>query len=270
MPLSELGVSIEHLQGAIAVILIPAVTAIIDYIVQALFDRKVFEPAWTSIKRKYKAWRTKRDKITTDYKFSIYLDSQLPLDASRDVASDLLEAVDERSNGDFEIVEQKWSNDGLEVDIGVRYKKRSEPFELTLNFIPDSGGIENGIVDPGSDSKISSIGVNVTFRFAFGSLRGAIIDLMLFTRFLQDAVEDLLSVRSTTDGRFVVSMVESDLTLDEWIKKEQFDVSLLLESEDGRSSVEFYSNRAVISSPHTEVDDKTVEYIRAALLNYYL
>ena len=73
-----------------------------------------------------------------------------------------------------------------------------------------------------------------------------------------------------TDGRFVVSPIESKLTLDDWIKKEQFDVSLLLESEDRRNSVEFYSGRAVISSPHTDVDDKAVGYIRATPLNYYL
>jgi hypothetical protein len=93
---------------------------------------------------------------------------------------------------------------------------------------------------------------------------------MLFSRFLREAAQDLLQVRSVTDGRFVVSPINNNLTLDDWIKKDQFDVSLLLESEDGRSSVEFYSDRAVISSPHTDVDDMTVEYIRATLLNYYL
>lgn len=120
------------------------------------------------------------------------------------------------------------------------------------------------------DPSIGSIGISITFRFEFGKLRNSIIDLILFAPFLRAAAESTLPVKSITDGRFVVSPIDNDLTLDDWIKQDKFDVSLLLNSEDGRSSVEFYSDKAVITSPHTDVDDKTVEYIRATLLNYYL
>ncbi|MHC3439821.1 hypothetical protein ACYJ1Y_17450 [Natrialbaceae archaeon A-gly3] len=268
MPLPESLLSADHIQGAIAVLLIPVVTTTIDYILQSLFEKKAFEPIWSGVKRKYKSWRTKRNKITADYEFSIYLDTDLPADAPRETAATVLNSVDERSDGNFQIIEQKWSDDGNELDVKVRYKDKKDPYELTLNFIPSGSG--GSPFDAEYDPSIGSIGVNITFRFEFGKLRNSIIDLMLFARFLRDSITNKLEVRSITDGRFIVSPIENNLTLDEWIKKEKFDVSLLLESEDGRSAVEFHRDKAIISSPHTDVDDATVEYIRATLLNYYL
>lgn len=270
MTFPETLLSTGRLEGALAVLLIPVITTAIDYILQSIFDRKAFEPVWRWINRKYKSIRTKRNKITADYEYSIYLDSELPANASRDTAETVLNAVNNRSDGDFEIIDQKWSDDGNELDAKIRYKNKADPYELTLNFIPQSTGSGAGPFDTEYDSAIGSIGVNITFRFEFGKIRNSIIDLMLFARFLRDSVTDLLQVQSVTDGRFIVSPIDNDLTLDEWIKEEQFDVSLLLESEDGRSSVEFHHDKAVISSPHTDVDDATVEYIRATLLNYYL
>ena len=200
------------------------------------------------------------------YEFSIYLSSNLAEEKIRRATEDILNLVSEKSEGDFEVFEQKWSADGREIDVEVPYKKATDSYELTLNFLPDSAGQFESEPEP----SIGSIGVEIDFRFEFGKLRNSIIDLMLFARFLRSSATEILSVRSVTDGRFVVSPIDNDLTLDDWIKKEQFDVSLLLESEDGRQSVEFHSDKAIISSPHTEVDDETVEYIRATLLNYYL
>ena len=258
-----------QLEGAIYVLLIPVVTTTIDYILQALFEKKIFEPIWSGAKHRFKAWQTKRNKITADYEYSIYLSSNLPVNSLRNVTTDILDAVNHRSNDDFDVIKKKWSDDDRELDVEVTYKDKIDPYKLTLNFVPDSGGMSNQSLDAEYEPSIRSIGVNITFQFEFGKLRNSIIDLMLFARFLRDSITDLLSTRSITDGRFIVS-VDNDLTLDEWIKKEQFDVSLLLESEGGRSAVEFHSDKAIISSPHTDIDDKTVEYIRATLLNYYL
>lgn len=258
--------SIQHVEGALGFLLAIVLTAVIDQVVQKLTDRKLFAPMWGWAKREYKTVVTKRKKIAADYEFSIYLESELSADSPRKVVPEILDRVVAASDDDFEVVEQKWSDDDREADIKVKYANRTDPYEITLNFIPGT----SEPMSTGFDRSISSVGVSVTFRFEFGKLRSAIIDLMLFARFLQNAAQECLPVKEITDGRFVVSPIANDLTLDDWIKKDQFDVSLLLESEDGRSSVEFYSDKAVISSPHTDVDDKTVEYIRATLLNYYL
>lgn len=163
MPFLEPLLSADHIQGALVVLLIPVVTTTIDYIFQSLFEKKAFEPIWSGVKRKYKSWRTKRNKITADYEFSIYLKTDLPADESRETAEEVLNSVDERSNGDFQIVDQKWSDDGNELDIRVRYKDKKDPYELTLNFIP--GGSERSPFDTEYDSSIGSVGVNITFRF---------------------------------------------------------------------------------------------------------
>jgi len=76
-------------------------------------------------------------------------------------------------------------------------------------------------------------------------------------------------VREVTTGQFVVQPVDHNLTLDEWVGKERFDVSLLLESDDGNRSVTFFGDRAEMSTPTKRVDRKSAEYIRELLLNYY-
>ncbi|QLK26179.1 hypothetical protein HYG81_00705 [Natrinema zhouii] len=76
-----------------------------------------------------------------------------------------------------------------------------------------------------------------------------------------------------SQGQFVIYPVESDLTLDEWIRNEGFDVSLLLANTERmtqRTEVEFFSDRAEIHPPHLEIDSETTRHIRLLILNYYL
>lgn len=263
------GPSIDHVTGALGFLFLIILGNFADHVVQSLFDRKIFEPIWSGARRKYRARRSKREIIIAHHEFSVYLDANSSCNSPRRFASELIDSVKERGDGDFELTEQKWSDDNQEVDIEVRYRD-SSPYRVTLNFISGTGAPMSAEHNAGPEADIECVGVDISFRFAFGKLQNSMNDLTLFTDFLQKSLSELAPIQSVTNSRFVIQPIDPDLDLDDWIHEEPLDVTLLLESEDGGGSIKFYGDKAVIDSPHTGVDDRTVEYIRATLLNYYL
>ncbi|OAQ52197.1 hypothetical protein HTG_11290 [Natrinema mahii] len=72
-------------------------------------------------------------------------------------------------------------------------------------------------------------------------------------------------------AQFIIHPVDSNLTLDEWIRREEFDVSLLLASKgQAKTEVEFFPDHAEIHPPYLEIDEEVIRYIRLMIINYYL
>ncbi|MFC3960342.1 hypothetical protein [Halovivax cerinus] len=267
MVLSGVTPSLDHIVGGASVAFLIAITALIEYTAQSLYDRKIFSPLFKRALRGYKAWRTKKNKIRSDYEFSVYLESGLDESQTNSIAEQILDLVSKESEGDFEVEQNMWSNDGRKLSSRIKYRNRQEPYELALNFISSPTTKEG---DTHQNTQIRSIGVTIEFSYEFGKLRDSIIDLMIFASHIQRACRELLDTRNMTEGRIIISPIDQNLTLDDWIEDGEFETELVLSSEDGRSSIEIHSDRAIISSPHTIPDGKTAEYIRTIVLKYYL
>ena len=261
-------ITLEHIAGAGGLIALTLASKLIDYILQSIFDRRLFKPVFDSLKRKYRAWSLRREKISATFEYSVYLEEDLPQSDLQGLSDTIFESVESQSEEDFRVVDRKWSVDRKEILSEVKHAERNEPYRVILSFLPD--GEPTFETDEVPAQNIGSIGISIKFQFAFGNIRGSIIDLMVLSEFLTDSIKKQVSHQSVTDGQLIVSSLEDDLTLDNWVNTEQFDVSLLLHSEDGRRSVEFHKDRAIIKSPYSMVDQQTVEYIRAVLINYYI
>lgn len=263
-PIEEL-LTVQHVQGAIALIGAWIFFKLVDYLLERIVDQKIFSMAYEMARKKLKAILTRKENITSDLEFSIYLYPELTLPEARQQLDTLVCTLEQESNGEIEVEDIRWNSSKTDVDLSIVYGDNTKPHTVNLNFSADENQRR-----PGESPPLSSIGISISFQFPFHNLRGAIITLSVCTQFLHDAIKAVYPVKSITNGRFVVYPLENDLTLDDWIQKEQFDVSLLLQSQDQKRSVRFFSDRAEIQSPHTKIDDDTVEYIRATLLNYYL
>lgn len=260
-PIQEI-ITAPRLEGALAIFLLWLFFKAIDRALLWFFNEKVFAKLVSKVKKKAKALWTKRDHIRADFEFSADIDREITVREGKEKTDQLLEILQRECNGEFEKTED-WEKSEMERRIRISPAEQDKPYIVDLNFVPDP--TDHGTLD----APLSSIGVHI--EFAFGDLRGAIIDLTSFANFLKKALRQTYSVVHMSNSRFVVSPIDNDLTLDDWIHKQQFDVSLLLQSpENERRSVRFYGDRAEITSPHENVDDATVEYIRATLLNYYL
>jgi len=263
-PIEEL-LTVQHAQGAIAIIGVWIFFKLLDHLLEQIIHQKIFTTAYETTRKKLKAILTRKKNITSDLEFSIYLYPELTLPEARQHLDNLIRMLEQESNGEIDVEEVRWNSSKTDVDLSIVYSGSTNPHMVNLNF-----SAEESQRSPGENPPVSSIGVSISFQFPFHNLRGAIITLSACTQFIHDAMKSTYPVKSITNGRFVVYPLENDLTLDDWIQKEQFDVSLLLQSQNEKRSVRFFNDRAEIESPHTQIDEETVDYIRATLLNYYL
>ncbi len=263
-PIEEL-LTVQHAQGAIAIIGVWIFFKLLDHLLERVIDQKIFSTAYEMTQKKLKAVLTRKENITSVLEFSVYLYPELTLHQARLQIDTLVRTLEQESNGEIEVEDVRWNSSKTDVDLSIVYSDNTKPHTINLNF-----SAEEDLRRPGESPSLSSIGVSISFQFPFHNLRGAIITLSACTQFLHDAMKAVYPVKSITNGRFVLYPLKNDLTLDDWIQKEQFDVSLLLQSQNKNRSVRFFSDRAEIQSPHTQIDEETVEYIRATLLNYYL
>lgn len=270
MPPIEALLSADRLEGALAVILVWILLTSIDHLFQRILDKKVFSTIYSRAVKKAKSAWTRHKNISSQFEFTAYVQPELTVSEARKKLDEILRYIEAQSRNDIRIEDRRWDKNEKDVAITIQYQDEKEPYCLNFVFVPDSAELGADGVNNIDETPISSIGISIEFQFAFARLRNSIINLGAFAGFVQGGLKDIFPVKNITKARFVVSSLDNDLTLDEWIQKEQFDVSLLLESDDGKRSVEFFGDRAVVTSPHERIDDETVEYIRATLLNYYL
>jgi len=262
---------LSQLPGFIGAIAIYIGAKTVDVVLARLIGQKFFEPLWEKGKKNWKALKTRRDEISADFEFSIYTKGERSLEQAVSDYERVLQSLSGQSS-DINISEKTvmWNRSKDESTINIQFGDNSEKYSLTAKFIPAQSDLNGEDVTSQKEALLSSIGITVNFSFAFSNLKSAIIDLVAFSDFVQSAFEEVYAVREVTNGKFVVSPIDNDLTMEDWVHDQQFDVSLLLKSDDQERSVRFRGDQAEIRSPTRQIDNETVEYIRATLLNYYL
>ena len=263
----ELLTSANSLQAVGLIALLWFGSKLVDIILELAIQRKVFNPIYRIIRRKVKSALSWREPISTDFEISYRPNQDLNIEDARDVADLALKSCEEESKGKISVGDLHWSSEErLKGSAKVDYIDGHYPYDVEITLSPDTEEIR----DPGSEGiEIHSISFNIEFRYPFYRLEDALFNLDSFFSFLESGLEKTIA-GSFSGGRFVITPVSSDLSLDEWIEKDRFEPSLLLSSQDETAEVEFFQNRAVVSTSYTEVDSETVGYIRAILLNYYL
>lgn len=262
--------SILELVGGISLLAIAlfVVKTFLNSVFARLIGDRIVDRWISQAKKKVKAYQTRYKKIKADLEFSAYVtDSRTLNEASEAVESAIRSSVS-RSKGAAEVQEFHWI-DETTASVTVDYLN-SDPFEITIDLIQDNSSFSHSDVNSVADAQLDSIGVDIRFEFDFRNLKGVLMDVGTFAQFLRESIDDEFNVRSVTESRFKVGMLENDLTLDDWIQEQRFETSLLLKDEQGERSIEFRGDEAVITAPYPEVDDQTAEYIRLTLLNYYL
>jgi hypothetical protein len=260
----------ERLQGAIIAVSVYLFLKALDYTLQSLFDRAIFSSVVKYAKKKIKIFITRHKPIRATHEFSIYVSDDASMNEAEPLMRSAISHLPDMSRGSIEVEEIYELSDTGAVKCNVQFQDKPKPFEITLTAVPDRDSITAGNADSMGENRISSIGVELEFQFPFERLRSTIIDLTAFVDFLKDALGEEFSITKVSESQFTVAPVEQGFTIDDWVQEKKFDVSLLLDSPDSRRRVRFQGDSAVIKSPYDKVDDETVEYIRATLLNYYL
>ncbi len=264
-------ISAENVWGALSVIILWLGIRALDHILKKAIDRRVFQSAWRWVTKRAKAFWTRKQAISAEFEFSVYVSENISVEDAHRRVPQLIELTEEESNSSLDLREgPRWDDSKNSAKYEMQYMGASETYDVIFTFNDDSNRSDHFDADSTNDVPLSSIGVTVQFDFAFHELKDEIIELGNFTTFLQRSFRELFEVDQITTGDFVVSPIKKDLTLDEWVNEEQFEVSLLLQADEESRSVRFYPDRAIITTPTKQMDKETTEYIRQTLLNYYL
>lgn len=240
----------------------------VDALFSRIIDEQIISEFASGILRRVKIYRTKYRPIGAKFEYSLNLKENIQIKHSKKNIEQCVYHCEDLSRGSLEIIRFDWT-DKTTARVDVSYISDKD-LAIEINLLPNTNSFRSPDMENILESELSSVGVDIQFQFDFHNLRGAILNLNNLADFLLRSIESEFDVRSVSNSTITVSSLDDNLTLDDWIKDKQFDVSLLLQSENEERSVEFIGDRAVISSPYTGMDDTTAEYIEATLLNYYL
>lgn len=244
-----------------------------DRFLQWAFGKKVLDPLWEGIKWRYRAFRTRGNPIEATFETSYTPSGNYTVNQGKELVSRGLEKAETASKGRLDLGTLSWDADGVGVGfVEADHVECQHPFKVRVELHDDAGDLPQSAGKPFGEHQLDYVHFKIRFKFAFHQLDETIQNLGASASFLSKGMRS--AARGTlSSGQFIIHPVESDLTLDEWIKNEGFEVSLLLAGEGqhgGSTEVEFFPDRAEIHPPHLEIDSETTRYIRLLILNYYL
>lgn len=246
------------------------VQKIIDAIAVRLVNERIIEGVIQRIIRRIKIIRTRGDPVSATFSLSFTPEQDLTVSDATNKLKTGFQRAEQASSGKISIESQHWDESGRDGRIEIHYSDDTEVFNIDVNIVQDTASIRQAdSIDP-ANIKVGSVGLDIEFRFPFDLLEDTLFNLGSLINYLEDGFNSEI-LGSFSDGRLVISFVDTGLTIDDWIEEEQFDISLLLATEgEDRTEVEFFPDRAVVKSNKREIDAQTVRYTKELLLNYYL
>lgn len=257
-----------QLLGAGAVVYI--VQKFIDTLTSHIFDKKIFYPIFSSIKKRWKILKTNAKPVKATFSLSYTPEENLSVSSTTERLKRTFHKVEDSSNGKITIDDEYWSVSERRGKVEFHYSDQRESFTANINLVRDTECVKSTPSGDPDEVNVGSIGLEIGFKFPFKQLEDTLFNLGSLISYLEAGFESQIR-GNFSSGRFVITPVNTDLTIDEWVEEEQFDISLLLATEgQDRTEVEFFSDRAIVKSNQREIDAKTVKYMKELLLNYYL
>lgn len=242
----------------------------IDKLTGHLFNKKVFYPIYRKAARQYKIHKTRGIPVNAKFSLSYTPDDNPTISTAIARLEQAFQDAEQASSGKITISDEYWSESERRGRIEVCYSDQTEVFTIDVDLVRDTDSVRETPSGNPEKVRVGSVGLEIDFNFPFYLLEDTLFNLGSLINYLEDGFRSQIR-GSFSGGRFIISPVNTDLTIDEWVKEEQFDISLLLATkDDNRTEVEFFPDRAIVKSNQREIDAQTVKYMRELLLNYYL
>lgn len=237
------------------------------------FDRKILTPIIVKAKWKWRALLTRKDPLDSTFEVQYSPMDRFNVNESKEIVDQALKAAQSESQGRIKLGTLSWDeNDEGRGFIEADHIECNYPFNIEIKLIEDPDDLVERPDLSFHERNVEGFHFSINFRFPFHKLESTVQNIGVFSSFLETGLKSTQR-GNLGPGQFVINPVESNLTLDEWIRNEGFDVSLLLAdtgSNTGRTEVEFFPDRAEVHPPHLEIDSETTRYIRLMILEYYL
>ncbi len=239
---------------------------LIDVVLGALLDKAIFTKAWHWLAKNFKKQITRFRPIRLRYQFSARIESTQIVKAKGNL--DLLsESIAKKQQMDF--TPTSWTQD----DIGssrIVYNGRQFHLNMTINHCYLEPNLDFGDTECLSTQALATQGIYFCLEteFPYHELDKMLLGLGSLLNLIKDELKDCFLVMQFSKGMFTVEPLKQQLTIDEWVKKKQFEVSLVLKSND-KVTVNLLPKKLEVLFPLAQIDDKVSEYLREVILNYY-
>jgi len=258
--------------GALATVGAIVLLKVIDIVLEQAINKTVFSKIWTLTSKNFKKFMTRLKPIRICFQFAV----RTKLDEPSRVRENINLFIDSLSQKYQEYVKAtpiSWNDDNNLGSVRLSYNKREFRMDIQIRT-------EYCDIDPEKEifnfsiNKASTISDGIAFSvetdFPFNLLDQMLLSLSALMGFIKEELKETIPVMEFSKGMFTLAPVKGgDFAIDDWVRKKQFDVSLLLKAQEN-ILVNLYPKRAEIVFPSLQIDDRVSEYLRETILNYYL
>lgn len=244
---------------------------VIDIVLEQVLNRTIFSKIWTWILKEVKKFMTRLKPIRICFQFAVRIEPSEPSKVKQSI-NQFIDSLSGKHQEHIKLTPMSWNNDNnlgstrvsynereFRMDIQIRTEYRDfDPEEQIFNYEPN---------------EVSAIADGISFAlevdFPFHLLEQMLLSLSSLTGVIKDDLRETISIIEFSKGMFTLAPIKGDFTLNSWIKKKQFDVSILLKAQE-KILVNLHPKKAEIIFPTLQIDDRVSEYLRETILNYYL
>ena len=253
--------------GALGTLATLAILKIVDSILAKVFDFAVFSRIWFWASKSIKKFLTRLKPIRIHFEFSTAIE---PTDNNKvkSTMEFLTEGIAKKQL--IKLSPVSWNADSSEGITNIQYHER----DFFLKITPSSNVSSPSLIEEGDEyleaDLLSSEGIcfDIETRFSFNELEQMLLSLGSLINLIKEEMKETLLVTHFSVGVFTLEPIKGKITIDEWIKKKNFEMSILLKGKDS-FSIRLYPRKAEIIFPSLQIDEKVLDYLRETILNYY-
>lgn len=243
---------------------------ILDKLLDRAFDRKIVSPAVNYAKCRWRSFWTHFDPIDGSFQITYGIHSELDHEAVKSRLERALQTIEESTGRRITYSDPTW-RDGR-GEFTAQHVESSSDFEVSLRLVRSNDDLMQNPDATLSEQIIEEVNVNVDFQFAYPKLDSELPNLGVFMKKIQESLDTEFH-GTAGPAKIVLHPLESDLSLDEWIGRENLEPTLRLTGKDSKTAktqVEFFDDHVELYPPYYDVDSEVIRYVRLLVKHYYL
>jgi hypothetical protein len=255
------------LYGAILGLGILAGLKLIDMILEIFYKKTVFGKIWFWASKGLKKLMTRVKHIRISFDFSARIENT-EIEKVKGTLDFFANSIVKKQQ--IHLSPIAWTDS----DIGstrICYNQREFRLEMAMNSssadLNDEG--ENDECVTRTTVFVEGVSFRLEADFSFHELESMLLSLGALVNSIKEEFKEALMVIQFSKGMFTIEPLRRQISIDEWIRKKKFEVSLVLKGQD-EVIINLLPKKAELVFPSMQIDDKVLEYLKEAILNYYL
>jgi hypothetical protein len=240
---------------------------LIDMILEIFYKKTVFGKMWFWVSKGLKKLWTRLKPIRISFQFSARMEDT-EIEKVKGTLDLLANSIVKKQQ--IHLSPIAWTDDNI-GSTKIWYNQREFRLEMAMN------SSSADLIDEGENdecvTKTTMCVEGVSFRletdFPFHELDSMLLSLGALSNSIKEEFKEAIMVMQFSKGMFTIEPLKREIRMDEWIGKKNFEASLVLKGQD-EVIIKLLPKKAEVVFPSMQIDDKVLEYLKEAILNYYL